>query len=158
MICDRDLLFSDSQALTAAAASTNIVDLRPLASAVVSGGSANARNLGAGDELYWFLNVEVALTDSGSNSTVTVDLQTDDNAAFSSQATVATLMTIPAVTAAGTKYMGRLPIASTVAYESFIRIYYTMNTGDLTTGTVSAGIVKDLDQYASFVGGFSTGT
>lgn len=158
MICDADLLFSDAQAVTATAASTNYIDTAPLASALVSGGSANSRDLGVGEQLYWYALVDVAMTDSGSDSTIAVSIETDDNTSFSSAATVATIVTFAALSAAGTKYMGRLPIATTVPYERYVRLKYTTANGNLTTGSFTAGLAKDLDKYVSNVAGWTTGT
>jgi hypothetical protein len=104
MFMDADLLFSDAQAVTATAASTNYYDTGPLYGAT-SGNTG--RNLGVSTELYFSISVDVAMTDSGSDSTIAVSLETDDNTSFSSIATVATLVTIPALTAAGTKYFVR---------------------------------------------------
>lgn len=141
MITDLQLTFSDAQALTAAAASTNLVDLGAV------------RDLGTGENLYVVLNVDVALTDTGSNSTVTVDLQTDDNASFSSNATGQTLFTIAAVAAAGTQYIARIQPGG--ANERYMRLFYTMNNGDLTTGTVTAEIVHDVQKYTNYAKGYT---
>lgn len=150
MFMDADLLFSDAQAVTAAAASTNYYDTGPLA-------TGNARNLGVGEELYIAISVDTTFADTGSNSTLTVALETDDNTSFSSAAVVATLLTIPALAAAGTIYFVRMPIETTVPYERYLRIYYTPNNGDLSAGAVTAAIVKDISAYKSYVGGWSTG-
>jgi hypothetical protein len=151
MILDNDLLFADALAVTAAAASTNYYDTGPLFSGNLG------RNLGMGDNIYFSISVDTAMTDSGSNSTLTVDLQTDDNTSFSSAATVATLVTIPAVSAAGTKYFVKMPIATTVPYERYIRIYFTPNNGDLSAGAFTVAIVKDPDNWTSYVSAVSTG-
>jgi hypothetical protein len=157
MIIDRELMFSNAQAVTAAAASTDLIDLAPLGLAASAGGSpANlGRNLGVGQDAYIWISVDVAMTDASSDSTLTVDLQTDDNAGFASAATVATLLTIPAVQAAGTKFFVRVPIARDVPYERYIRLNYTPNNGNLTTGSFSAGIIMNADIWASYVGGYT---
>lgn len=141
MIHDAHNLFSDAQALTAAAASSNILDLGTI------------RDLGTGENLYIVLTVDTALTDTGSNSTVTVDLQTDDNSGFSSNATAQTLFTIAAVAAAGTKYIARIQPGA--GNERYARLYYTMNNGDLTTGAVTAEIVHDVDKFVAYPKGYT---
>jgi hypothetical protein len=141
MIHDAHNLFSDAQALTAAAASTNLIDLGAV------------RDLGNGENLYIVLSVDVALADTGSNSTVTVDLQTDDNASFSSNATGQTLFTIAAVAAAGTVYIARIQPGG--ANERYIRLFYTMNNGDLSAGSVTAEIVHDVQKYVSYAKGYT---
>jgi hypothetical protein len=161
MIIDRELMFSNAQAVTAAAASTDLIDLAPLGLAASAGGSPTnlGRNLGVGQETYIWVSVDVAMTDTGSDSTITVDLQTDDNSGFASAATVATLLTIPAVQAAGAKFFVRVPIArDTVPYERYIRLNYTPNNGNLTTGSFSAGLILNIDTLApvgTYVGGYT---
>lgn len=136
MIHDALLLFSDAQALTAAAASTSYVDL------------GAARNIGVGEDLYVVLVVDVALTDSGSNSTVTVDLYGDSSTTFTPDGTQ-TLFTIAAVAAAGTKYVAKISPGLAAQYR-YMELYYTMNNGDLSTGSVTAFITHDPDQYTSY--------
>ena len=70
MILDTQLEFSDAQAVTATAVSTNVVDL------------SSVRDIGVGEELYIRIGVVVAMTDAGSDSTIAVTLETDDAAAF----------------------------------------------------------------------------
>lgn len=143
MILDAELEFSDAQAVTAAAASTNIIDL------------GVARDIGVGEELYIRVGVETTMTDTGSDSTLAVTLETDDNAAFASAATVATLVTIPAVSVAGTEYYIRVPIGTTVAVERYIRLLYTPANGNLSAGAFDAHIVKDIQKYTDYASGFS---
>jgi hypothetical protein len=151
MILDNDLLFSDAQAVTAAAASTNYYDTGPLFT------GNTGRNIGMGENLYFSISVDTAMTDSSSDSTLAVTLETDDNTSFSSAATVATLVTIPAVTAAGTKYFVKVPIATTVPYERYIRCYFTPANGNLTTGAFTVALVKDPDNWTSYASAVSTG-
>lgn len=136
MIIDSQSLFSDAQAVTAAAASTNYIDLKV----------ANAQ-LGNGEPLYIHLNVDVALTDSGSDSTVAVTIEQDDNTSFSSATSVQTLFTVAATAAAGTVY--KAYIAPGVITERYIRLYYTPANGNLTTGSFTAAIVHTIqdDRY-----------
>lgn len=141
MIMDIQNTYSDAQALTAAAASTNLID------------HGAVRAMGTGENLYIVLTVDTALTDTGSNSTVTVDLQTDDNASFSSNATSQTLFTIAAIAAAGTKYIARVNVGA--MNERYSRLYYTMNNGDLSAGAVTAEIVHDVDAYTSYAKGYT---
>lgn len=151
MIMDGDLLFSDAQAVTATAASSNYYDTGPLFT------GNTGRNIGVSGELYFSISVDVAMTDSGSDSTVAVSLETDDNTSFSSVATVATLVTIPAVTAAGTKYFVKVPIATTVPYERYLQIKYTLANGNLTTGSFTVALVKNIDNWTSYASAVSTG-
>lgn len=143
MILDKELEFSSEQAVTAAAASTNIVDL------------GSARDIGVGEELYIRIGVTTTLDDSGDDSTLTVTLETDDNEAFASASTVATLVTIPATAAAGTEYFVKLPIELAQAYQQYIRLYYAPANGNLSAGAVDANIVKDIQKYTDYPSGYS---
>lgn len=142
MFLDAQNLFSDAQAVTAAAGSTNTIDL----SAV--------RDIGTGESLYIFVQLDVAFTDSGSDSTLTVALEGDSTTSFTPDGTQ-DLFTIPALAAAGNIYYARLnPGAAPLQYQ-YIRLKYTPNNGNLTTGTVTAGIVKDIQKYTSFADGLT---
>jgi len=139
MIMDSQLLFSDAQAVTAAAASTNYVDL------------GKARDIGNGKDLYVVTVVDVALTDSSSDSTVTVTLQTDDEATFSGAATGCTCYTVAATAAIGTTYIHRLGPGD--ANAQYIQIYYTPNNGNLSTGSFTTFITTEPYKYASYPDG-----
>lgn len=141
MIYDAALLFSDAQAITATADSTNVIDL------------TTARDLGVGEELYIALTVTTAFTDASSDSTLAVALVTDDNASLSSDSTVMSLVTIPALAAAGTTYFIRVPIATLNQYERYIGLTYTPANGNLTTGAITAGIVKDIQKWKAYPSG-----
>lgn len=150
MYVDAQLTFSDAQAVTATANSTNVIDTGPLFS------GNTGRNLGVGERLYVAVTVDVAMTDSGSDSTITVSLVTDDNSALSSAATIATLGIIPALTAAGSTFIYGLPVAGSVPYERYIGLAYTTTNGNLTTGSFTASIVKDPSLYTALASGFSS--
>jgi hypothetical protein len=152
MILDAQLLFSDAQAVTAAAGSTNVIDTGPLF------GSNLGRNLGIGERTWIYMSVDVAMTDAGSDSTLAVTLETDADVAFGSPATVATLFTFAAVSPIGTAMYAAMPVASdAVPYERYIRLKFTPASGNLSTGSFTAGITKDISAWVSTFGGFVTG-
>jgi len=149
MLLDNNLLFSDAQAITATAASANQIDTAPLFSGNLG------RRIGNGKRAFIFVSVDVAFTDTGSDSTIAVTLETDDTSAMSSAATIATLTTFPALTAAGTILF--FPIPMSALYERYIGLRYTAAGGNLTTGSLTAGIVLDADQFYATAPGFTTG-
>ena len=136
MLVDAQNLFSDEQAITAAAASENLIDL------------GEARDIGTGENLFVVLVVDTTLDDSGDDSTVAVTLQTDDNSDFSSPTTSQTLFTIAATAAAGTKYIAR--IQPDAVNERYARLYYTPANGNLSAGAVTAFITHDIDKYVAY--------
>ena len=96
MYVDALLLFSDAQAITAAAASTDYLD------------QGAARDLGVGKQLYVVIVCDVAMTDGSNDSTLTVALYGDTTSTFTPDGSQ-TLVTIPALTAIGTRFV--IPIA-----------------------------------------------
>ena len=128
MYLDKENEFSDAQALTATAASTNYIDV------------GHTGNWGPGvEEIEVIVQVDVALT-SGAGSTLVAALQTDDNTSFSSAASLATTGTIAkASLVAGYQVAHwRIPVSGA---ERYIRIYYTVGTADFTAGSISAFVV-----------------
>jgi len=136
MILDALTLFSDAQAVTATAASTNSLDM------------GAARNLGVGQELFVFVTVDVALTDSSSDSTIAVSLEGDSTTTFTPDGTQA-LFTIPALAAVGSKYFARVA-PDFAANFRYLQLKYTAANGDLTTGSFTAGIVVGIDKVTNF--------
>jgi hypothetical protein len=135
MIVDAQLLFSDAQAVTAAAASTNIIDFGAV------------RDIGVGEELYVVVSCDVAMTDSGSDSTLAVALEGDSSDSFTPDST-RTLFSFSALSAAGTVKYARLgPDDINLRYA---RLKYTPAGGDLTTGSFTAFITHDIQKYVSY--------
>lgn len=135
MIIDSQLQFSDAQAVTAAAASTNVVDLGAV------------RNIGVGEDLYLVVACVVAMTDSGSDSTLAVAIEGDSTTTFTPDSTK-TVINFSAVSAAGTTKIYKLsPDDINLQY---MRLKYTPSGGDLSTGSFDAFITKDVSAYQSY--------
>lgn len=117
MILDKELVFADKQPVTAAGASTNVVDQG------AAGDSYNA--------LWLIVNVTTATT-----GTLGFDLETDDNSDFNS---AKKLLSIAAAdrAATGNIFKGRLPKGC----ERYLRVLWT---GTVSAGNMSAFLVKDL--------------
>jgi hypothetical protein len=149
MYIDKLLQFSAAQAITATAVSTNVIDLL-----------ATANNIGVGDDLYIVITCDEAFTASGS-ATLTITLETDDNAAMSSSAV---LWTSPAIgkaslTLAMAPIFVRLPVGNTIGgvpYERYLTLNYTVATGPMTAGKLTAGITHDIQLSKSYPGGFTS--
>lgn len=140
MIFDAQNLFSDAQAITAAVASTNYIDL------------SQARNIGVGQNLYVVTIVDTAFTDASSNSTLAVALEGDSTTTFTPDGTQA-LYTIPALAAAGSRYVGRISPDFASNYR-YIQLKYTPANGDLSTGAVTSFICLNPDGYTSYPKGY----
>ena len=125
MILDKTLLLSDEQAVTATAVSTNTIDL-----------SAALRDIGAGEQIYAVVVVDVDFTAAGA-ATMVISLITDDAAALSSPTTI---LSTPAIGKAALT-AGRVPIVIPVPpniAEQYLGLNYTVATGPMTAGKVTA--------------------
>lgn len=139
MIMDRTGLFSEKQAITATAASTNLIDLGQPGT-VYGAGSPLIRDIGPGTDIPLFVGVVQSFNNLTS---LTISIQTDDNSGFSTPTTV---WTSPAYTlaqlATGAKYL--LPDSIPVGVnERYLRLYYTVAGTAPTLGQITAGVVMD---------------
>lgn len=138
---DKENLYSDAQALTATAASTNIID------------HGIDRNLGIGEPMVVAISLDVAADDADADETYVVALQADDNSGFSSATEVGSA-TITRGDAAGKKYYISIPPSGLT--ERFTRLNFTLG-GTSPSVTVTARLVPqsfvetdvDFKHYAS---------
>lgn len=123
MILDQNLVLSDAQAITATAASTNTIDL------------SVARDVGPGYELPLLIQVGEAFNNLTS---LTVEVQTDDNTSFSSPRSLAS-QTIPlaSLTVGAKSAIQKVPVGT----ERYVRLNYTVTGTAPTTGKVTAAII-----------------
>lgn len=132
MYVDAQLLFSDAQALTVTAVSTNLVDF------------GQDRNIGIGKQMSIVVGVDVSAAGGG---TLTIAVQADDNSGFASPGTVTTSAAIAAATlVAG--YQLVLPIPADLLTERFMRLNYTLAT---MTGITVTAYLAPSDQIQNAV-------
>lgn len=146
MIFDNTLLFSDAQAITADAGSTNTVDLG--ATGTPYGGTALVRDIGKGCKIP--LSITVVETFNNLTS-LTVSLQVDDNSSFSSAKTVvvsAPILAAALVAGAQIEVPDYIPQG---ANERYMRLYYDVTGTAPSTGKITAGVVAA--RQTNFVGG-----
>lgn len=124
MYIDSLLEFSRNQALAASAASSNVIDL------------GSDRDIGPGRAMWIVIAASVAAAAGG---TYQIDLQTDDNAAFSSPTTIATLTPAAAALKAGAQFVMGMPFAN----ERYLRLNYTL--GGTTPGVTLNAWLTDQD-------------
>lgn len=142
MIFDAQNLFSQAQALTTTAASTNYINL------------SQVRDIGTGEPLYLVCVVTTAFTDTGSDSTVTVALEGDSSTTFTPDGTENQFI-FPALSAVGATKITRLDPGSAPLQYQYIQLKYTMTGGDLTTGAITAFLTHDIDKYKSYAKGYT---
>jgi hypothetical protein len=149
MYLDSQVEFSDAQALTVTAISTNVYD----SFSVKAGGAAAAditpnvrldQGLGA-DHQYLVVSTPVAITDAGSDATLTVEFVSADDAALTAAPVVhfsSGALAFGAFSAAGQVIvMTKLPIG---LYKRYLGLRYTVGAGPLLTGAIDAFITPDV--------------
>lgn len=136
-IFSENLLLSDDQAVTASAASTNLIDLGAMGT-VYGAAAALERDLGRGAPINFLIQATEAATAVGA-ATVQFAIEVDDNASFSSAKVVAQSAAVgKADLIAGWQWnVQYLPKGID---ERYMRVYYTVTTGPLTAGKFTAGI------------------
>jgi len=143
MILDKNLLFATAQAITASAASTDVIDLGVLA------------DVGIGEELEVLALVTEAFTASGSG-TLTVALQGSvDNSTFTDMA-VSRAIGKADLVAGAEAVRWKIPgVAAGQAMPRYLRMYYTVATGPMTAGKITAGIILDRQAAHAYAPGIA---
>jgi len=136
MIWDMQGIFSDAQAITASAASTNYYD-RGAAGTPYGGAAAIVRDLGKGTPVP--LRIQVVETFATLTS-LKVGLQTDDNTSFSSAATIFETEAIAAADLVAGYYFNLTQVPMKTL-ERYLRLYYTVAVSNATAGKITAGFV-----------------
>jgi hypothetical protein len=140
MITDAFLRLSDGQALTTTAVSTNTIDL------------GVARDMGAGEEIYMYFTVPVALA---GGTSVTFQAITSAAAALTSPTVVgSTAAVVTASLVAGYKAAIRINPALFATGQRYLGAQYTIS-GTYSSGTVTCDIVLDIADFKTYASGFS---
>ncbi|MFU1980139.1 Bbp16 family capsid cement protein [Bordetella hinzii] len=133
MIIDKLLQVSDGQAVTASAASTDVIDF----------GQANP-NTGMDDRSKMVITVDES-ADAAGAATVTFSVQDSaDNATFADVAVTGAIG--KANLAAGKQVVIPMP----TKLRRYCRVYYTVATGPLTAGKFSAQVVTGIQQNVAY--------
>ncbi len=132
MILDNQTLLSNDQAITVTAASTNIIDLSPIASGLVL-------DIGPGNPIPILIQATAAFAAAGA-ATLTVSVQVDSDSTFGSPKTVATSAAIP-VAGLVAGYQVNLDYIPRGTNERYLRLNYAVVTGPMTAGTIKAGVL-----------------
>ncbi len=142
MILDKLLMFSEAQAITATAASTDVIDLSPM--------KGTKRDIGVGEPLEFWATVNTTAT-AGGAATLNVQLQTSaDNSTWVTLYDSGTLAL--ASLTAGKRILSTKVPAGVLKY---LRVNYVVATGPLTAGAFTAGINLDVDANYSYPSGFT---
>ncbi len=149
MYVDTQLEFSDAQAVTSTAISTNVIDTLTFGSAAATLGTyvtANTtQDLGQTNEpLYLVVMTNTTCTDTSSDATLTITLESDSTANLATSATVhfsTGALAFAAYATAGTRLVTiALPHGD---YERYLGVRYTVASGPLTAGAFDAFLTTD---------------
>ncbi|MFK0377840.1 Bbp16 family capsid cement protein [Pandoraea sp. NPDC090278] len=147
MILDKTEEFSDSQAVTATAVSTNVIDTNPSNKNPIV-------DLGDGEPDVWLVvQCDEAAAAAGA-ATVAISLESDSTANLATSPTVhyqTPALALAAMTAGKELVRVKLPGGD---YERYLGVRYTVATGPLTAGKFSAFIVKDAQGRKTYKSGF----
>lgn len=137
MILDKLLMFSEAQAVTASAASTDVIDLSPI--------DGTRRDIGVGYPLEFWANVNTTATAAGA-ATLNVQLQTSpDNSTWTTLYDSGTLA-LAALTAGKRLFSAKVP----AGVQRYLRVNYVVGTGPLTAGAFTSGINLDVDNNTPY--------
>lgn len=128
MIFDQQNMLSDAQAITATAASTNVIDLGPIKAGIV-------RDIGKGKPIPLLIQVVEAFN---TLTSLTIALQVDDADTFGSAKTVWS-----AVVALADLKAGKVVVPEYIPRgtdERYMRLNYTVTGTNPTLGKITAGV------------------
>lgn len=133
MIYDKQNMFSEAQAITSTAKSTDTVDLGP---------NSRANNSNGAKDVEIFINIPTSFTDTGNDATLTIQVRSSENSDMSSPVVHSISDPIPfADLAAGTevRFKPRIPIDA----GRYLDLNYVVASGPFTGGTITAGVVAE---------------
>lgn len=142
MYIDAKTELSDAQAVTSTAISSNVIDL---------GATNTLKDIGTGQDVYLVVSTQTAATDSGSDATLTVTLESDSTANLATSATVhfsTGALAFAAFSSAGSVLAAvKLPAGN---YERYVGVRYTVGSGPLTTGKFDAFLTTDVQSWRAY--------
>lgn len=145
MYVDKQLEFSDSQAVTATAISTNVADLNPAFN------YNSGVDIGTGEDVYLVVQCDTAAAAAGA-ATVVLTLESSAAAGLTSSTVHLTSATwqLADMTAGKTLWAVKLPSGVNAPYLRYLGVRYTVSTGPLTAGAFSAFLVKDISAWRAY--------
>lgn len=136
---DQNLVMSDAQAVTATAVSTKSIDT-----------ATALRNIGSGEPIEVLVAVGTAFTASGS-ATMTIALQDSaDNSSFA-DVLVGPAIAVASMVAGYEAFRVRLP----ATLRRYIALNYTVATGPMTAGALTATLILDRQDNVARPSGFT---
>lgn len=134
MIIDQQNLFSDAQAITASANSTNVIDTLP-------GGQNTKSGIGDGEDITLFAQVG---TTFATLTSLNVQLVSADDSALSTNAIVhydSGAIAVANLTTKARVVQVDVPFGK---FRRYVGLKYVVTGTNASAGTMTAGLVKDL--------------
>lgn len=150
MLLDSQLMFSDAQAITASAASTNVVTF------------SNPRDMGIGGEIYLVVVGSGTFASAGGTATLQIAVQySTDNSTYV-DAAISGVMTITELNNTvldNQPYLFGIclprPQKGNTTTPLYVRLYYTVGTQDFTAGSVQAYLNIGRDDVVYYPSAYS---
>jgi len=159
MYVDTQLEFSDSQAVTATAISSNVIDILSTTTGAATLDSKLQPNslvdIGLGEDVYLVVSTAVAVTDVSSDATLVITLETDTAVGLGSSTVVASTGTLAFATyaTAGTQvWILKLPPFD---YKRYIGLRYTVANGPFTAGAFDAFLTTNVQKNKIYKSSFT---
>lgn len=157
MYVDSQNVFSDSQAVTSTAISSNVIDLVSLGVGAGTNIGSNAiQDIGNGYPIYLVIQTAVTCTDTSSDATVTFTLESDTAVGLGSAPVVhysTGALAFATYATAGTQVVAiALPMAD---YKRYLGVRYTVASGPLTAGAFDAFLTTDVQRVKAYKSAFT---
>lgn len=144
MILDKENLFDLNAAITVTRNSTKVIDLRELSKAV-----------GLGEPLFVTVMVMTAFT-AGGAATLQIALVTDDNEGLTTPTVLQDQVAVIPVADLVAGFKRDFRIHPSALMERYLGLVYTVATGPMLTGTVTAGVSHDIQDNRIYPKNFQT--
>ncbi len=141
MLLDKQNEFSDSQAVTVTAISTNVIDTLP--AGVVQPNTT--QNLGGFAGMFLVIQIDTTFT-GGTSMAMTLESDSTANLATSPTVHLSTGVILEAALLAGTNLIYPLPVG---AYEKYLGVRYTV-VGTHGAGAISAFLTRDVQNWRPY--------
>lgn len=153
---DKNLEFSDAQAVTATAISSNVYDLFTTDLGAGANITPNSRLDISTPDLWFVVAVPTAITDAGSDATLVVTLESADDVGLTTNAQVhfsTGTLAFATYSPAGTQLACvRLPRG---LYRRYLGVRFTVASGPFTGGALDAYLTPDMPNNRVYKAGFT---
>jgi hypothetical protein len=141
MYMDKEAEFSDGQALTVTAISTNVIDINLV---------PTLKDIGTGESIYWVTQVDVAFGSAGA-PTLDITLESDSTADLATSPTVHDTLPqfLVAALTAGAQ-LGKRRLESARTFERYLGVRYTIGVAAFNAGTISSFLTRHIDSYTNY--------